>query len=222
MPSSDTATSGRGRPPRLTVEQVVAAATDLVDESGLDALSMAGVASRLGVGTMTLYTYVEGKEDLLDRMAVGLFADLEIPDVDGLGRLAAYLGSFRRVALGHPALARLLAGGRITIPDVFDHLESLLTALAADGFESRDAVRAIFAGLSYTIGFVLWEIPRSVEQSPEEYATQWRDLIARLDPAEYPMLSGDAATDLPTVADDIQFDWGLQALLEGIAANAAA
>jgi AcrR family transcriptional regulator len=198
------------------VDEVVGAAIEIVDDAGLGALSMSKVANRLGVGTMTLYSYVEGKEDLLDRMAASLFVDLEVPSGRGLSRLADYFRSFRRVALAHPALTQLLAGGRITIPAVFDHLEDLVSELHSDGLGPEDSIRAFFACLSYTIGFVVWEIPRSHLQSPKEYAAQWRELIAQLDPEVYPAMTQNALPHVGEVASDVQFEWGLKSLLGGI------
>lgn len=208
-----------GRPPGLTVDEVVTAAIETVDEAGLDGLSMSRVANRLGVGTMTLYSYVDGKEDLLDRMAAALFVELEVPSGRGLARLAEYFRAFRRVALEHPALTQLLAGGRITIPAVFDHLEDLVSELESDGLEPEGSVRAFFAGLSYTIGFVVWEVPRSHLQPPEEYAAQWRELIGHLDPLAYPTMTQNALPHVTTVASDVQFEWGLEALLSGAVGN---
>jgi AcrR family transcriptional regulator len=173
------------------------------------------VVCKLGVGTMTLYSYVDGKADLLDRMAGALFVDLEVPSGSGLARLTEYFRSFRRVALEHPALTRLLAGGRVTIPAVFDHLEELISELQSDGLDPEGSVRAFFAGLAYTIGFVVWEVPRSHVQSPAEYAAQWRELIGQLDPVSYPTMTRDALPHVATVASDVQFEWGLQALMSG-------
>jgi AcrR family transcriptional regulator len=58
----------RGRKQRHTVDQVVDAAIALADEDGLEALSMRKVAERLGLGTMSLYTYVESKTQLVELM----------------------------------------------------------------------------------------------------------------------------------------------------------
>jgi AcrR family transcriptional regulator len=52
----------------LTLKAIVAAAIDIADTNGIDALSMRNVAERLGVGTMSLYTHVPGKNDLIDLM----------------------------------------------------------------------------------------------------------------------------------------------------------
>jgi AcrR family transcriptional regulator len=58
----------RGPKQRLDIDQLVAAAITIADDQGLGALSMRKVAERLGVGTMSLYTYVPGKPELLDLM----------------------------------------------------------------------------------------------------------------------------------------------------------
>lgn len=58
----------RGPKPRLTVEAVTGAAIAIADAEGIAALSMRRVAERLGVGVMSLYTYVPGKAELIDLM----------------------------------------------------------------------------------------------------------------------------------------------------------
>ncbi|HEY1176756.1 MAG TPA: TetR/AcrR family transcriptional regulator, partial [Phytomonospora sp.] len=60
--------SSRGPKQGLTIEAIVRTAIALADAEGLAALSMRKVAERLGVGTMSLYTYVPGKPELLDLM----------------------------------------------------------------------------------------------------------------------------------------------------------
>src|SRR5689334_6366911 len=54
--------------PRLDLDQIVRAAMDVADAEGLEPLSMRRVAEKLAVGTMSLYTYVPGKAELLDLM----------------------------------------------------------------------------------------------------------------------------------------------------------
>ena len=59
-------TSRKGKPD-LNVDRIVRAAIEVADAEGLQALSMRRVAERLGVGTMSLYTYVPGKPERLPR-----------------------------------------------------------------------------------------------------------------------------------------------------------
>jgi AcrR family transcriptional regulator len=212
-----------GRPPRLTIDQVIATGISIVDADGLEALSMPKLAKQLGVGTMTLYGYVKDKKDLLDRVAAKLIDEVTIPETgSGVQRLGDYFRSLRQSALQHPAMAPLLSRGRrgrVGIPPVFDHLETLLAALERDGTDRETAVRAFYACHAYTIGFVIWEIPRRLDQPPEHYSDRWAELLEGLEPSEYPTLTGPAAPHLPTIASDAQFEWGLEALLSSTGAG---
>ena len=203
-----------GRPRRLTTEEIVTAAIDLADEAGLETLSMPKLAKRLGVGTMTLYGYVQNKEDLLDKIAEQIFQSLRPPTHDDWRQgLFAFFSDFRMAALAHPTLAQLLPTGRITIPEVFDILETAFRQMTADGVSIEDAVRTFYAALTYTIGFVLWEIPRAQNQTEADYGDQWAGLLSQLDPDQFPVLTGVAAKAAPTVASIEQFDWGLNKIL---------
>src|SRR5690625_2504267 len=58
----------RGPKPRVTGEQVIAAAIAIADAEGIDAVSMRSVAERLGLTAMSLYGYVPSKAVLVDTM----------------------------------------------------------------------------------------------------------------------------------------------------------
>ena len=214
LPAETPAPSRVGRPRRLSTDEIVTAAIDFADEQGLDALSMPKLATRLGVGTMTLYGYVESKDDLLDRIAERIFRDLRLPGHDDWRQsLLGFFSDFRDAALAHPTLAKLLSTGRITIPAVFDILETSFQQMIDDGLPAEDAVRTFYAGLTYTIGFVLWEIPRAHSQPEADYGDQWAGLLSQLDPDKFPALTGVAAVAAPTVASSRQFEWGLRRIL---------
>jgi len=60
----------------LTIKAIVTAAIEIADRDGLEALSMRHVADRLGVGTMSLYTHVPGKHELIDLMLDTAYGEL--------------------------------------------------------------------------------------------------------------------------------------------------
>jgi AcrR family transcriptional regulator len=70
------ARTGPGPKPGLSVDAIVAAAIAVADADGLAGLSMRAVAERLGVTAMALYTYVPGKNELIDLMYDGAHAEL--------------------------------------------------------------------------------------------------------------------------------------------------
>ena len=68
----------RGPKPALTVADIVAAATDIADTEGFEAVSMRAVGERLGRTAMALYTYVPGKAELVDLMLDRALGELDI------------------------------------------------------------------------------------------------------------------------------------------------
>ncbi len=70
---------GAGRPPKLTVDDVVAAAITVADADGLAAMSMARIATALGVGTWTLYTFAPSRAALIDLMVDDVLAGRRLP-----------------------------------------------------------------------------------------------------------------------------------------------
>ena len=67
----------RGPRPKITLEEILAAAGELADADGWEALSMRGLARRLGVGAMSLYTDVPGRSELFELMIDRVAAFLE-------------------------------------------------------------------------------------------------------------------------------------------------
>lgn len=102
-----------GRPPRLTVDDVVAAAVSIADADGLEATSMARVAAHLKVGTMTLYTYVPSRAELVDLMVDDVLASRALP---GPGeprpagwreQVGLYADRTRAMYVAHPWLSQV-------------------------------------------------------------------------------------------------------------------
>ena len=78
-PVTDPTTPRRRGPKRsLTLDQVVDAALDVVDEGGPEALSVRSVATRLGVNPNALYTYVESRAALERELVERVLAESEI------------------------------------------------------------------------------------------------------------------------------------------------
>jgi AcrR family transcriptional regulator len=66
----------------LDADEIVTAAVEIFQESGLDAVSMRSVSSRLGVSPVPLYSRVGNKDALIDAIADRLLADLAPPSND--------------------------------------------------------------------------------------------------------------------------------------------
>ena len=95
-----------GRPARVSRPEVVAAAVALADEQGLGKVSMRAVARSLGVGTMTLYSHVPGREELIDLMIESAYGELELPGpaLDWRPALETYARAQWTMLRAHPWL----------------------------------------------------------------------------------------------------------------------
>ncbi|MEZ0352453.1 TetR/AcrR family transcriptional regulator C-terminal domain-containing protein [Mycobacterium sp. pR1184] len=203
----------------LSREAVVDGALQIVDTEGLEALSMPRLARHLGTGVMTLYGHVTNKADLIDAMAERVLADLNTVEgrPDEWDRaLAEHMRRLRQVVLRHPSLGAVLAARGLATPSVLRDLEAGLGLLRSAGFNPRTAVHIYYALLTYTLGFLTWEIPRVHRQPEATYREQWQTALTGLPAAEYPALH-ELADELPDAASENQFEAGLRALLRGFA-----
>ena len=160
------------RVPRNTLSRrlIVEAALAILDDEGLEALTMPRLAAQLGVGTMSLYRHVEGKDDLVGAVAAHVLSGVSVPEGapdDWEGRVVGYLRALRIQALRHPALARILAERGLTVAPVLDQLEAVHGILRTAAFSDVDAgelthantlnaaVQELAAGLGVAVGALL-------------------------------------------------------------------
>jgi TetR/AcrR family transcriptional regulator, tetracycline repressor protein len=220
-PVAPTVKSRSRRRPRgsLTREQVVEAALSLADEQGLEALTFANLAQRLQCGVMTIYGYVDSKEELLDAIAQRGIRDLRLQRPladDAEAILLAWGRALRETLIQHPALPVLFLARAVVGPGIIRGVEALMTRLTLAGLPAARAVHAIYAVLTYATGYAAWEIPRTVMQPADQYSAAWRREFAALSPADFPLVGG-ALNELSEVAGLTQFEIGLTAIAAGLA-----
>lgn len=151
----------------LTSESVVAAAAELADEQGLEELTLALLASTLGVRPPSLYVHVAGLEDLRTRIAARgaeqLAAALQeaVAGLAGSAALGALAGAYRGYALAHPgayaALQRAPGRSEESVEAAGRVVAVVLAVLAGYGLEGEKALHATRAIRSALHGFVLLE-----------------------------------------------------------------
>jgi AcrR family transcriptional regulator len=202
-------------------DEIARAALEIVDEEGIDALSMRGLAERLGVGTMTLYGYFRSKQELLDAAVGAAVEDFSWspPDEGTLReRLRAHQQAVRDVLALHPALPQLRARQPMVQPAAFRMSEGAMQMLLDAGFPPDEAARAFRVLFVYVLGSMLF--------GPEELTpAQQRGVKAALlllGEDEFPAITA-VADGLPaSMGGEVQFDYGLELILDGIEARLAA
>jgi TetR/AcrR family tetracycline transcriptional repressor len=143
----------------LSREVILQAALDVVDTAGLEALTMRRLATHLGVATMSLYSHVPTKDDLL--LGVVNMASAQIalpgPDAPPWEAIRSIIREFRRVAKLHPNLVPLITRGPPAGPDSLRTLDAALDALRRAGLDPARRACAYRLTSSFAIGFVSLE-----------------------------------------------------------------
>jgi AcrR family transcriptional regulator len=143
----------------LTREEVLDATLALADEQGLDAVTMRGVARRLGVTPMALYRHVGDKQALLDALVERLLDELPIPDrqLPWLERLRALSASVRATARSHPAAFLMLLRRPAATPAALRRRDAVYDALRDAGVDEELVPRCERLLNSFILGFAASE-----------------------------------------------------------------
>jgi AcrR family transcriptional regulator len=192
--------------PKLSRELIVATALSQIDRSGAQGLSMRSLAQELSVEAMSLYRYVNGREDLLEGVVTQLMGNLTASLDEELaehwqGFLQTVAHEVRRIAIDHPKAFPLVATRHPAAPWLRPPLRSVevvemfLSSLIEHGFTDEQAVGAYRSFSSFLLGQLLLESAvRGAETGP----------------VEEPLDEGDAA--LPEADGSVSLDKASQIL----------
>lgn len=199
----------------LSFDGIVDAACALIEEDGLEALTMRRLAQRCGASPMSLYRHVATKEDLLRAVVERHFARFELPDTEGLPwreAITQVSAAVHREFLAHPHLAEVLALQHANAIAIFRATEVILRALRSAGLDDREAVRALDVITACATGFTQRKAElRRRATAPDERLRLIRDLPAD----EFSTVVGLAGL-IVTVDLDHEFEDGLALVLDGI------
>jgi len=209
----------------LTSTKVVRAAVQLADERGINAVTMRGLGSQVGVGAMALYNYFSGRDALLDAMIADLLEQL-IPQLRPTASPctsgpAAYLQrgahAVRTLALAHPWLIRLMVvrppldpamNAPLADPAALACADLVLSALDRHHDDDADSIRTFRSFCAFLLGHLLLEIPVADPRSdPHE-----RRPAPPLSPTKRSQLQGRPSW-LSVLEPAAEFDRSLQAFL---------
>lgn len=225
----------------LDRETLVTTALRLIDEGGLESLTLRKLASELGVQAPALYWHVKNKRELLDLVAERLageqqasFGVAPAPDQPWWEWIEQRTIDSRRALLAHRDSALIAAGNRPTV-DSLPGAEAVLTSLTGIGLPPAEALMFLLSTGYYLIGGVLErQLSESRESSDAESETfeQMRDasrypLLAAaiadfteangIDPAE--AVDDETARAMTGTFDDGIFAYGLGLMVEGLRAR---
>ncbi|MEV0126437.1 TetR/AcrR family transcriptional regulator C-terminal domain-containing protein [Streptomyces sp. NPDC050703] len=219
---------------RLDRTKVARTALDLLNETGLEGLTLRAIAKELDVKAPALYWHFKDKQALLDEMATEMMrrmsADfLADPGPDWRVAIRTSMRGLREHLLRYRDGARVYSGTRFTDLSYAAPLEAHLRTLTGAGFTQPAAARAWVTAYSFTIGYVIEEQATGPDGDGGEGGEDEGDgggeggggLAARAERlAAYPLAA--AAGEELFHARDRGFAAGLEAVIAGIGATLAA
>lgn len=199
----------------LSPGRIAAAALALIDDEGLENLSMRRLGARLGVEAMALYHHFPGKGELLDAVVDRLVAEVDLPaSGPALERLRTCIRSYRACAIRHPRAFILLAARRFNTEPAFAFYEALLGVFGELGLDAKQSARWFRLIGGFASGAGMAEVasreriadatPLRLERSPEMIA--------------YPRVRA-VAPHLSVKQLDSVFEFGLDVLFGALAAQ---
>lgn len=225
----------RGPRPRQTIQGIGAAAVTLADGQGLAAVSMKAVAEALGMTPMSLYRYLDAKEDLYEVMLDQAYGP-PVPPVppaelaDGpvwRARLAGWAHALATVLLAHPWIVEVPMSSPPTTPNVLGWTDLGVAALSGTGLDGQQRLSSLllvdgFVRQHVRLALQLGIAPSSTGDDEERvtggdmYALRLAQLV---DPARLPHLAAASSA----LEDDGDFyteelEFGLGVVLDGVAA----
>jgi TetR/AcrR family tetracycline transcriptional repressor len=158
-PTGGTSGRRRGRPAVLSRDLVLAAALRLVDEQGIERLTMRRLGAELGVDPMAIYHYLPDKSALFDGLIGRVFAEVEAPPPTGDWKqdLTALGAAFRQTLLAHANALPLLATRPPITEAAFELIEAAIGTLRDGGFSEQDAADGVDCLGRLVIGHALAE-----------------------------------------------------------------
>ena len=207
---------------KITRDVVLAAALEIIDRDGADALSMRGLARALGRDPMILYRHAPNKAALLDGVAETILAQLYVDpaDPDWAAQLRTVARDYRALALAHPHVVPLLVTRPLATPlalrplGTLRPLEDILALLTRAGFTGPDALHIYRALFGFLHGHILNELQELID-NPDETDDLLRLGLHRLPIRDFPLLRS-LAPALAAYDGAAELERGLDILLTGL------
>ncbi|MFE6253904.1 TetR/AcrR family transcriptional regulator [Agromyces sp. NPDC057865] len=205
--------------PRRSISQadIVDAAFELLEQKGMAAVSVRGVAASLGLTPTAMYTYFPSKNALLRAMVEQLLSTIDLAaasdaDVAWRDRVHALAAALLDRLAEHSGSLVLVTSGPLDGKHALGLNEALISGFAGDGMPHAEAARAAVAVRAYVLGVAALEAAeRAGRETPDDSVSEtlWSDAAA------FPLT--EATTDAPGDG----FAWGLDRLLDGFGRRAA-
>ncbi|MGW3039427.1 TetR/AcrR family transcriptional regulator [Kitasatospora sp. NPDC001159] len=221
MPQPPAPRKTPGRPPRISREEIIGAALRILDEGGVDRLTMRRLATEIGSTPMALYHHVRNKDELLvlllDDYATRTLRRPELP-AQPRERIIVAAEAIHEVLAACPWIVAVLTADDLLSRTALWFVEQIVDGFVDCGLTLDRAVHGYRAIWYYTAGEIMVRAA-AVRRRADDDRPVYRDVVfADLDPDEVPRLAQVADRWEALTARDTYSD-GLRALVDGLAAR---
>lgn len=225
--AQETAVGGEGattpKKQRLNASRVLDGAMVLADEIGIEAFTIRKLADALDTKPMTIYHHIPNKEAIIDGMVDRVFAEIDRPptELDWRTAMRQRCVSVREVLARHPWAVPLMESRTNPGPELLGHHDSVLGCLRQAGFSMAMIGHAYALLDNYVYGFALQEASLPATGG-EDMANLAEGMMGLLEP--YPNMAEFTVNYVLSPGYDFrnEFDFGLDLILDGLTAAAAA
>jgi AcrR family transcriptional regulator len=222
-------------PQPLSREAIVAAAIEIADADGLEAVSIRRLATKLDARPMSLYSHIGRKGDLIDLMVDEVMGGAIIPGGpptdDWRAALRQIAQRTRESTRAHPWMIAAAFHRPFLGPNALRHIDQSLAAVSELPLSPERKRAVLLAVDTYTLGFVRWEVMSPKAKGGKGGACAGRHesgptaaeidayIAAQAASGDYPHLAEYVGKDFGLGVKADKFEIGLEWLLTGIAAE---
>jgi AcrR family transcriptional regulator len=203
-------------PTGLKRDQIVRAALALAQKDENEGLTMRAVAESLGVGTMSLYTYVANREELVALMFDSVIGDVDLPpqDMPVRAQVMSICLGMRNELARYPALLPRIAFGIMPGPNILRAFDRMLGLLRSAGVDDEVAVSGVLSITTLTLAS-LFQFPSGMTDAGRKPGTLRQVRPSALSVEEFPNIVA-VAPRLGLESHDERFNLALRHLLDGL------
>ncbi|WP_017598892.1 TetR/AcrR family transcriptional regulator [Nocardiopsis lucentensis] len=191
----------------LTRTLIASAALGVLDEEGVDSLTLREVARRLEVKASSLYNHVRSKSEILDLVTELIVSKVDLSLLEGpdwRAGLRHFATTYRDAFLAHPNAAAVIARRAVETPTALRYYARSVALLTEAGWPPATALEIVLAVDYIVMGSIIVPFSTGFVRPPASYGADHAPLAAAI-----------SAVD-PATVDDTAFRATLEAYLTGL------
>lgn len=203
--------------PKLNREKILKAALEILDEHGMDNLSMRKLGVKLGVKAMSLYNYVENKESLFEGIVDLIFKEMRVPKAtpDWKSDLRGVAYSFHTVLIQHPNALPSIATCPVKTQVGLEKVEYILSILNRGEISGIQALHTLHVLISFITGYAFLEVGTAKGEVKLNTYASVKKMKTSIDLKQFPCIF-ELLPNMSLYNSKEEFDYGLEVIFKSL------